>query len=68
MYSLLTEPVARLGLVRSGLPAQARPLHGDAVPDKGGYISKRAYQMVLSSMSREITICSRALWGAEWLF
>ena len=33
MYSLLTEPVARLSLVRFGLLTQARPLKGDAVPD-----------------------------------
>ncbi len=33
MYSLLTEPVTRLSLVRYGLLPQARPLQGDAVPD-----------------------------------
>ena len=33
MYSLLTEPVTRLSLVRFGLLPQARPLQGDVVPD-----------------------------------
>jgi hypothetical protein len=33
MYSLLTEPVPRLSLVRSGLLPQARPFKEDTVPD-----------------------------------